>query len=104
MGWNLVIQQDYEEAFAPVRAADRNALILLALTVVLAGLVAFVVSRRFTKPILGLTAVANDISRGKLNLKIAETARNDEIGDLAQAIERMGNSIRLAMERFKKKD
>ena len=104
MGWNLVIQQDYEEAFAPVRTADRNALILLALTVVLASLVAFVVSRRFTKPILGLTVVANDISRGKLNLKIAETARNDEIGDLAQAIERMGNSIRLAMKRFKKKD
>jgi len=104
MGWNLVIQQDYEEAFAPVRAADRNALILLVLTVVLASLVAFVVSRRFTKPILELTTVANDISRGKLDLKIAETARNDEIGDLAQAIERMGNSIRLAIERLKKKD
>jgi len=102
MGWNLVIQQDYDEAFAPVRAADRNALILLVMTVVLASLVAFVVSRRFTKPILNLTAVANDISRGKLSLKIAETSRNDEIGDLAHAIERMGNSIRLAMERFKK--
>lgn len=104
MGWNLVMQQDYEEAFAPVRAADRNALILLAVTVVLASLVAFVVSRRFTKPILGLTAIANDMSRGKLDLKIAETSRNDEIGDLAQAIERMGVSIRLAIERLKKKD
>jgi methyl-accepting chemotaxis protein len=103
-GWNLVVQQDYEEAFAPVRAADRNAMILLAVTLVAASLVALVVSRRFARPILGLTSVANDMSRGKLDMKIAETSRTDEIGDLAHAIERMGTSIRLAMERLKKKD
>ena len=104
MGWNVVVQQDYDEAFAPVRDADINAMILLAVTLVAASLVAYFVSRRFTKPIIGLTAVANEMSRGKLGLKIAETARRDEIGDLAHAIERMGVSIRLAMERLRKKD
>lgn len=104
MGWNVVVQQNYDEAFAPVREADFNAMVLLAVTLVAAILVAYLVSRRFTKPILGLTAAANDMSRGKLDLKIAETARRDEIGDLANAIERMGNSIRLAMERLRKKD
>jgi methyl-accepting chemotaxis protein len=104
MGWNVVVQQDYDEAFAPVRAADFSAMILLAVTLLAAILVAYIVSRRFTTPILGLTAVANEMSRGKLDLKIAETARRDEIGDLAHAIERMGTSIRLAMERLRKKD
>lgn len=103
LGWNLVIQQDYDEAFAAVKAADRNAIILFGITLVLAIIVAYVVSRRFAQPILHLTEVANEISRGKLDVKIEETNRGDEIGALAQAIDRMGISIRLAMERLKRK-
>lgn len=44
----------------------------------------------------------NLLSCGGTPGKIAETARSDEIGQLAAAIERMGASIRLAMERLRK--
>jgi methyl-accepting chemotaxis protein len=50
-----------------------------------------------------LTNIANSISRGQLEAEIKEIARNDEIGSLARAIQRMGVSLKLAMDRFKKK-
>ncbi len=103
-GWTLVVQQDYDEAFAPVYESDRNTLLMLIAAVVLAVFVAFIVSRWFTKPIVNLTDITDGMSRGKLDTTIEETQRCDEIGALAQAIERMGESIRLAMERLRKKD
>ncbi len=102
-GWTLIAQQDYAEAFALVRKVDRNALVLLGITVIFVSIMTFVVSRRLANPIRNLTTIADEISRGKLGEAIAETKRGDEIGALARAIERMGVSIQLAMERLKKR-
>ncbi len=103
LGWIVVMQQDYDEAFAPVREAQRDAFILLFITIVLVGAIAYVLSQRLAKPILRLTAVADEMSRGKLSAEIKETERSDEIGALARAIERMGVSIQMALERLRKK-
>ena len=40
-GWTMVAQQDYDEAFAPVRAANWNAGVLLAATLALVTLIAY---------------------------------------------------------------
>lgn len=103
LGWTVVVQQDYDEAFAPVREAQRDAFVLLFITVVLVGTIAYVLSERLATPILRLAAVADDMSRGKLDVKLKETERSDEIGALARAIERMGVSIQMALERLRKK-
>ncbi|MDQ2693998.1 MAG: cache and HAMP domain-containing protein [Pseudomonadota bacterium] len=102
-GWTLVVQQDRDEAFAAVQAADRHALLLLAVTMVIVLAVALLLSRRLAGPITRLTAVADDMSRGKLGADIAETRRRDEIGALARAIERMGVSIQMAIEKLRKR-
>jgi methyl-accepting chemotaxis protein len=102
-GWSLIVQQDYDEAFAPLREVERNALILIAITVVLVGLVAYLLGRRLADPIRSLTAIADNISRGESGGKIMETGRGDEIGALARAIERMSVSIHMAMGRLRKR-
>lgn len=51
-GWTLVLQQDAEEAYAPLTQANRNALALLALTLVFVGLVSFFLAQQFKHQVL----------------------------------------------------
>ncbi len=99
-GWTLVVQQDTEEAYAPIAAANRNALVLLALTLLLVAVVSYLLAQRLTRPIRSLTRVADEISRGNLKASIPEAARSDEIGALARAVDRLGASIKAAMTRL----
>jgi len=99
-GWIFVTQQDYAEAYAPIAEANRNALILLAGSVVFVGLLAFALAPRLTRPIRNLTEIADAISRGQLSDRIHEVDRSDEIGGLARAIDRLKMSVELAMRRL----
>ena len=98
--WTLVVQQDTAEAYAPIAAANRNALVLLALTLVLVALVSYLLAQRLTRPIRSLTRIADEISRGNLKASIPEAARSDEIGALARAVDRLGASVKAAMARL----
>ena len=99
-GWTLVVQQDVAEAYARISEANRVALVLLVVTLLLVGLVSWLLARQFARPILNLTRIAEEISRGALTATIEEAARTDEIGGLARAIERLRASVKLAMERL----
>jgi HAMP domain-containing protein len=54
------------------------------------------------KPILNLTHVAKQMSLGDMNVSIS-TRSNDEIGQLAQAFDRMQTSLSYALIRLKKR-
>jgi methyl-accepting chemotaxis protein len=102
-GWVMITQQNYTEAYAKIESEIIRAIILLVVTAVIVCILALVTSRRLTGPILQLTEVADQYSQGNLNLQIAALERKDEIGQLAQSIERLGTSIRIAIERLKKR-
>lgn len=99
-GWLIVVEQNHSEAFQAVRLANRFSLIIMAATLVLVPLAAFPVSRALTVPIRRLTTAADEISQGALDHPIADTGRKDEIGALARAVERLGISVKYAMERL----
>ena len=101
-GWSLAVQQEHQEVFATLWRIQRLAIILLALTVVLVVFIAWFSARQITKPIMTLTNAAEQMSLGNLNLKI-DIKSKDEIGLLAQAITRMQTSLRLALERLKRR-
>jgi methyl-accepting chemotaxis protein len=102
-GWSVIVQQDYDEAFAPLLSAQKDALVVVVASVVLILVLALSLSRRLSRPICELTKVAENISLGKLDAKVAETRRGDEIGALARAIERLGVSVQMAFERLRAK-
>lgn len=102
-GWTMVSQQDYAEAYQLVKAENTKALYLLIITLIIVCLIAVLMSRSLTAPILELTQVAEKYSQGQLDLKITGLDRNDEIGQLSRAIERLGTSIRIAISRLQKK-
>lgn len=102
-GWTLIVQQDYQEAYAAADQAQRNALLLLLVTLVVVVVIAYLLAQRLSTPIRNLTVIADEISRGNLDAVIKEKGRSDEIGALARAIDRMGVSLKMAFERLRKR-
>jgi len=101
--WILVVRQEYDEAFSAVAETNRNSGVLLIATLVVVFIVAVVFSRRLSVPVLKLAEFADALSHGKLDATVDEVSRSDEIGSLANAIVRLGASIRLAMERLNRR-
>lgn len=99
LGWTLAIQQEKLEAFAPLKQAQMFAYYMLAGTFIVILLIAFFASKAIVTPIRNLTDAANRISVGDLDVEIV-TKSKDEIGDLAAAIVRMQDSIRLSIARL----
>ncbi len=101
-GWALALQQQNEEVFESFNRVQEFALILLAGTVLLVLIIAWFSARAIVTPIMKLTDAAERMSLGELNVKI-DIKSKDEIGLLAQAIGRMQTSLRLAMDRLRRK-
>jgi predicted Zn finger-like uncharacterized protein len=84
---------------------DRARLItvaILGVTLLFVGLVVSIYGHRLTSKIKSLTEVADRISVGELGMEI-EADSKDEIGELAEAIARMQDSIRLSIERLRRR-
>ena len=75
---------------------------ILGGTIFLIGLIVLIYGHRLTGKIKSLTDVAERISIGDLGIEI-ETQSKDEIGELAEAISRMQDSIRLSIERLRRR-
>lgn len=69
-------------------------LLVIPLTVILI--------RSIVRPLAQLTLVADEYSRGTLDMEMPNLDRRDEVGQLAKALERLGTSTRLAMQRLAK--
>jgi predicted Zn finger-like uncharacterized protein len=102
-----------DEFHKPVRKMETSAktltddarnfsLMILAGTLVLVGIIVWVYSHRLTGKIKSLTEVTERISVGDLAAEV-ETKSKDEIGELAEAISRMQESIRLSIERLRRR-
>jgi len=81
----------------------RNIIIgILGGTIVLIGIIVLFSGHAMTRRLESLTEIANRISIGELDVSINIDSR-DEIGALAQAIGRMQESIRLSIERLRRR-
>jgi HAMP domain-containing protein len=82
--------------------ARNFSLMILAGTLLLVAIIVWVYSHRLTGKIKSLTEVTERISVGDLAAEV-ETKSKDEIGELAEAISRMQESIRLSIERLRRR-
>lgn len=101
-GWGVIIMQEEKEAFYVLDQVLSFAYLLFVITIVFVFIIAWFSGRALSRPILKLTDAADRISVGELEVKI-ETKRKDEIGDLAEAIARMQDSIRLSLKRLRRR-
>ncbi|MBL7092620.1 HAMP domain-containing protein [candidate division KSB1 bacterium] len=70
--------------------------------IIASALLSFFLSRNMSRAIISLTEAADAISLGDFSKAVTATTK-DEIGDLAQAVERMRVSLQKALERLKKR-
>jgi methyl-accepting chemotaxis protein len=101
-GWIVAIQQEEREAYDIVDQLKSYAYLFLVVTIVIVFLLAWFTGRALARPIIKLTEAADRISIGDLDVEI-DTQRKDEIGDLAEAVALMQDSIRLSIERLRQK-
>jgi len=86
-----------------ISANTRNTVFgILGGTLLLIGFVVALYGQRLTSKIKALTNVAERISVGEMDAEI-QVKSKDEIGDLAEAISRMQESIRLSIERLRRR-
>jgi len=92
------------EAKAVQISTDTRNIVLgiLGGTLLLIGIIVALYGTRLTSRIKKLTSVAEQISVGEMDAEIPVTSK-DEIGDLAEAIGRMQESIRLSIERLRRR-
>ncbi len=102
LGWAVAIQLEEKEAFYFIEQLMSYAYLLLGVTIVFVFIIAWFFGRAISRPIIKLTDAADRISVGDLDVEI-KTNQKDEIGDLAEAIARMQDSIRLSIERLRRK-
>jgi len=102
-----------DEFYGPIRQMESRmdqltqkarlyTLVILGGTLLLIGIIVSIYSHRLTGNIKSLTEVAERISIGDLEAEV-ETQSGDEIGELAEAISRMQDSIRLSIERLRRR-
>lgn len=80
----------------------RIAIMIQAITILVIGIIAFVYGNRVSGKIRYLTQVADRISVGQLGEEITLKSQ-DEIGALAEAISRLQDSVRISVERLRRR-
>jgi PAS domain S-box-containing protein len=86
--WGMVVKIDEAEAYAPAYQLSQTLIALMAFTLLAVVVVALLVARSLSDPVVAMTRVAQLVSAGDLDQRITDTGR-DEIGDLARAFNKM---------------
>jgi HAMP domain-containing protein len=74
---------------------------VIALVPIVGAALSFVIANWIVRPIIGLTEVADKVTKGDLEMSIGNcVVSRDEIGELARSLERMRSSLRAAMLRL----
>ncbi|MGB7951563.1 MAG: HAMP domain-containing protein [Candidatus Binatia bacterium] len=90
--WGDVAENQIRQVLLPILG-------LIGVAIVGAVVLSSLLAHWIVKPILGLIAVANRISKGDLETPVTVDA-HDEIGELARSLERMRLSLKAAMARL----
>jgi two-component system sensor histidine kinase ResE len=90
--WAESVHDDMRSTLMPIIG-------LIGACVTLSIVLSVMLASKTIRPILDLKAIADDISRGRLDTSVPIQS-NDEIGELGRSLERMRASLRAAMIRL----
>lgn len=91
-GWTLLAEIDAVEAFAPAAALGKHIVALGLSVMILALLLASIVSLGVTRPVVALSRITQRFAEGDYTAR-ARVRSRDEIGDLAEALNTMAETI-----------
>ena len=91
--WAVLVEQPTREAYASISEMQRYLLGLMFLCIILAGGLGYYVSRRLIGPIRTLTDAAQRFGTGDLETKFIHVQRQDEVGVLSHAFNKMQKEL-----------
>jgi HAMP domain-containing protein/DNA-directed RNA polymerase subunit RPC12/RpoP len=101
--FTLPMTQLEQKAAAITVHARRSVMIILVVTALLVAFFVAIYSYQLSGRLRALADAADRISVGNLDVAIEATKSRDELGRLTQALNRMQNSIRLAIQRLRER-
>jgi len=93
-GFVLLAEFDVSEINAPVTDLQNQATIITGAAAGAIGVAAFFISRSISRPIAGMSRVAQQVSEGDLMVRLEEVKSSDEIGVLSRSFAGMVSGIR----------
>lgn len=85
--------------FDRLRSLRNFCLLIIAASLLLSAAAAIFISRWFTKPMIGLRAGADEVSKGNTHVQVQIGSRaRDELTDLAESFNSMVSQVRAALE------
>lgn len=98
MDWCLLAEVDKKEAITPVSRLITISIVLIIVIILLVFIISFFFSRSISKPIKLLQKGTEIIAKGNLDYRVGIN-KNDEVGQLSQAFDKMVVAIRQSRER-----
>ena len=95
-GWGAVVELSSDEAFAEIQSEIWYAIMIIGITIIIGLLIAYYIGNSITKPVLAAVDQAEIIANGDLTNEVDKKhlKRNDELGDLARAINEMRKNLK----------
>jgi class 3 adenylate cyclase len=91
--WGVIAEMDVSEAYAPIRAYARRALLAATGLSLATAVLALFASWMLVRPLRQLTDAARRIGAGEVGVRVALNSR-DEFGELARTFNGMSESLR----------
>jgi diguanylate cyclase (GGDEF)-like protein len=93
-GWTLVVEEDYEHAFAPLASILRRTVVSNLAIVAVLSAVAFAFATTLVRPLHALSSCAQRLRDGELDVHLPVIDRADEVGVLARSFNEMVHGVR----------
>jgi PAS domain S-box-containing protein len=103
MNWAIMSEIDREEAFAAIRALGIRTFGIVVILIVGIVVLAVVFSRTITRPLEELTAAADELATGNLDVEVRCTDQGDEVGVLACRFDSMRVSMKDLIENLEER-
>jgi sigma-B regulation protein RsbU (phosphoserine phosphatase) len=93
-GWSLATAYAERDVLADVASLRRTQIALAVSGLLILGMAVVMLSRRITRPLVGLAASAGHLATGDLDAPLPKAASRDEIGALTTAFHHMRDSLK----------
>jgi methyl-accepting chemotaxis protein len=93
LGWSYAVVQGSDEILAPATLLRNVVIVLVLISIVVVSLLAIVIARGMARPLLNGVAFAQAVAAGDLTGRL-EVKNDDEVGDLARALNAMAAGLK----------
>jgi len=84
--WGVIAEMSQEEVLEPVHKMRTFIIVGAGLTLVVVIIIGLIVARSLALPISRMTGIMHELANGNLGVKILESERKDEVGEMADAL------------------